>query len=461
MPVWTRKKITRRDTLQAFAQHGERLGEKTPRMEDACFSAFCGPSAIFCSGKHANGSGLRIAAFAAQVEKLPGAQSRIQGEQNHVVDLHGLPTSPPVTKQLRDLCIAQDAESAAVHFGEHDSAIAAAQNRRIRAAEQHDAWSAWGWRLQCVIVDLPNGFEDVQNRLGRKPGCGIVFIPSRKRPLGSDNSAKISHVLRRDLSCETISKDGQDMSCQQLDDLGMTGTMRLSPHGVMLCQLSEGQIGYLCSTGKLGLALLLLLSHGSHLAQALRTLSCADIFLQLAQQGDGFGDRPAFAGPAQRLMDTLALSNPVTDREATVRSTAMLPRGMLAIQHPLFPRQRMPSLFVTHLSPTFLDSMGSYGYLLSPARLENQGDKCLKALMGTTVSILLSSWPGVRILPGAPWNDQVATCMTACSHLFFIMHGRNRHFSVTDFQKLLVGQSPSQADGRDKKNQAGTLVLVS
>lgn len=93
-----------------------------------------------------------------KLRSSPGAQSRIQGEQNHVVDLHGLPTPPPVTKQLRDLCIAQDAESAAVHFGEHDSAIAAAQNRRIRAAEQHDAWSAWGWRLQCVIVDLPERF---------------------------------------------------------------------------------------------------------------------------------------------------------------------------------------------------------------------------------------------------------------------------------------------------------------
>ena len=39
--------------------------------------------------------------------------------------------------------------------------------------------------------------------------------------------------------------------------------------------------------------------------------------------------------------------------------------------------------------------MGSYGYLLSPARLENQGDKCLKALMGTTVSIL----PRSRTIP--------------------------------------------------------------
>ena len=396
------KKKTCLEPSQTFAQHVEAFGIETPRSKDARFPSLRGAQTVFGPYQYADRPAVGIAAFASQVDQLSGPQARVQREKHHVMQFAIFLAPPTKGQQLCDLRVAQDTQSAAVCLGQDDGAVAAAQDSRIRAAEQHGAWRSGSRRLQGKIEDLAHCLEDVQDGLGRQAGAGRIFVAPGEGSFGGHDPAQIRHVLRRDVLGGHISKNRQYVHLQDLAYLSAAGSILKAPASVMLCQFTESQPFDSCPAGQLGLALLLLLRHGPHLTQALRALSCADVLLQLPQQGDGLGDRPSFTGPAQRLMDALSLSSSVTDGKAAVRSTAMLPRRMLPEQYPFFSGDRLPSVFVTHLSPTLLDSKGSYGQTIEGVILKNQGIKYSWATLGISPDFLLSSRPQVRFLPGAP-----------------------------------------------------------
>lgn len=160
--------------------------------------------------------------------------------------------APPTKgQQLCDLRVAQDTQSTAICLGQDDGAVAAAQDSRIRAAEQHGAWRSGSRRLQGKIEDLAHCLEDVQDGLGRQAGAGRIFVAPREGSFGRHDPAQIRHVLRRDVLSGHISKDRQYVHLQDLAYLSAAGPILKAPASVMLCQFTESQPFDSCPAGQL------------------------------------------------------------------------------------------------------------------------------------------------------------------------------------------------------------------
>ena len=208
---------------------------------------------------------------------------------------------------------------------------------------------------------------------------------------------------------DNIPQNWQNVPVQKLFDISGADAVVFGPTSVILGQFAEGDAfqlrfsGYMLGLNPSGLR------HCPLFLEGLRTLTCADILLQFAQQRDGFIHCPTIRCPAQSLKSPFTLSAAVAYSDISVRAFAMPAGRVFAVDNPFLARDIIPSLpghtlvcYGAHMVPTSLVLAGMAGNQYAASYTNIQQVKYLRDSLEYYACFLLSCRPQVRFLPGAP-----------------------------------------------------------